>query len=1085
MSLHQLTATQSVLAGRYRIVREIGSGGAATVFLAEDQKHARDVAVKVLRPELASALGGAFFLREIGIAAHLQHPHVVPLYDSGESDGLLYYVMPFVDGESLRARLSRDTRLDEAEAVRISREVALGLDYAHRRGVVHRDIKPDNVLLSSGQAMVADFGIARAITVVGGQRLTGAGIFVGTPAYMSPEQATGAEEVDARSDLYSLGCVLFEMLTGRAPFVGTSAQQVLARHAAEAAPSVRSLRPDVDDALDACVARALAKNPADRWATASEFGAALAAVITPVRYDAWHGRPETSASPDVPVTVVAPTDPEEEGSERGPAWYRSRTARVIGAAVVLLAALGGVAWSTGARTGIGAWVSRAIGPDVPLDTTRVALLPFEYDPPTLARPNDTQRLEDALERWKGVTVVDPFQIREALERVGSSPLRAGDARRVAELVAAGRYIRANVTRIEGTIRVHASLYDTRSNAVLSDSVIRVDSTMTGSQDRSFAALADRLLFREEGSDALVAFEAGTNMFAARQALGRGLSAVERWDLPSAKSAFKTALTADPEYAQAALWLAQASWWNMEPAETWRFAAERASLHRERLPDRERGLATAFVAVADGKLDDACSRLRELTTSKQSDFAAWYSLATCLYDDSIVVADTRTKSGWRFRTSYQEAVTAYQNAYRLLPSIHSALRGSAYSLVRRLFLTNRNDLRPGYTPPPESRRFLAYPAWAGDSLVLVPYPDREFFQAREQPIPESLDEAVRRQRLQFHQIASAWMTAYPNSADALEAIAVSLEMRGDPSCLDSLRRARTLARSPEEMLRVGASLVWMQIKFSVPQDSAGIRTARLLADSLLRAFPPGNAPNADALASLAALTGRATLAAQYGRDPSGVVARDIPASLTDLASPFLAYAALGGPRDSLLALESRMAAALDGVESSDERTALRMEWLARPATLAFADVHLTSLKALAGMGDYLVDAEVAWTRRDTSAIDSILAGVRLVRRSLRASDLTFDTLLPEAWLLMAIGKDQPAATWLDPTLGAFRFMAPQVLATPDRAGPFVRAAALRAILAHRLGDDRTARRWAGVVDILWSDPDPFLVPLRDSVRALAR
>jgi len=1079
VSLDQLTASQSVLAGRYRIVREIGRGGAATVFLAEDQKHARDVAVKVLRPELGSALGGAFFLREIGIAAHLQHPHVVPLYDSGESDGLLYYVMPYIDGESLRARLSRDKRLDEADAVRISREVALGLDYAHRRGVVHRDIKPDNILLSSGQAMVADFGIARAITLVGGQRLTSTGIFVGTPAYMSPEQATGAEGLDARSDLYSLGCVLFEMLTGRAPFVGASAQQVLAKHASEAAPSVRSLRADVDDALDACIARALAKDPADRWATASDFGAALAAVITPTRHDAWNARPETPASA-APAVVVTPADPRERRT-----WYRSRAARLISVTAALVIALGGIAWVTRDGTGVGAWIARPTSADAPLDTTRFALLPFEYDPPTLERPNDTQRLEDALERWKGVTVVDPFQVRESVQRVGSSRLRASDARRVAELVGAGRYIRATVTRIERTVRVHATLYDTRSNVVLSDSVIRIDSTMAGSQDRSFAALADRLLFREDARDALVAFEAGTNLFAARQALGRGLTAVERWDLPGAQSAFKTALTADPEYAQAALWLAQAAWWNQEPAETWRFAAERASLHRDRLPEREQEFVTALMAIADGKLGDACGQLRELTRSKQSDFVAWYSLATCLYSDSIVIADARTKSGWRFRTSYHEVVTAYQNAYRLLPSVHSALRGSAYSLVRRLFLTNRNDLHKGLTAPPESRRFLAYPGWAGDSLVLVPYPEREFFQAREQPIPQSLDEAVRHQRLQFHQIASAWMTAYPNSADALEAIAVSLEMRGDPSCLDSLRRARTLARSPEEVLRVGASLVWMQLKFSVPEDSAGILTARLLADSLLRAYRPGNAPNAGGLASLAALTGRATLAAQYSRDPSGFVAREIPASLKDLAYPFLTYAAVGGPPDSLVALEARMVAALNGIESSEERTALRLEWLARPATLAFSNVRLTSLNTLAGMGDYLVDAEVASTRHDTSAIDSILAGVALARRAFRPSDLTFDALLPEAWLLLSIGKDQQAAAWLDPTLGALRFMAPQVLATSDRAGPFVRAAALRAILATRLGDVGTARRWARVVDILWSDPDSFLVPLRDSVRAVTR
>ena len=697
--------------------------------------------------------------------------------------------------------------------------------------------------------------------------------------------------------------------------------------------------------------------------------------------------------------------------------------------------------------------------------------------------NDAQLLEDALERWRGVTVVDPFELREALQRVRSGPMTASDARHVAEIVRAGRYLRANVGRIGETIRIHVRLYDTRANSVLSDSVIRIDFT-SGSQEKTFALLADHLLFRGEGGP-LAETAAATTSFAARQAFGRGLAAVQRWDLVAAQAEFKVALTTDPEYAQAALWLTQAAVWNRDLKETWRFAAERASLHRARLSARDQGLADALVAVADGNLPDACRRLRDLTAARQSDFAAWYSLATCLRMDSIVVRDPRSRSSWRFRSSYHEVVTAYQNAYRLLPSIHSALRGSAYDRVRRTFMTSRNDLRRGFAAPPDTGRFLAYPSWVGDSLVLVPYAEREFLQARERPIPPSLDEAVRRQRLLFHQVASAWMSAFPNSADALEAIAVSLELRGDPSGLDSLRRARTLARSPEEVLRVGASQVWLQIKFSVPSDTTGIRRARALADSLLRAFPPRNAPNAEALAALAVLTGRATLAAEYGRDPSISAARRIPPALSDLAYPFLAYAALGGPRDSLLALESRMTTALDVAVPNDERTALRLEWLARPATLAFADVRLATLNSLAGMGDYLVDAQVAFTRADTAAIERTLDGVASARRWLHPADLTFDALLPEAWLLTSIGKDEAATAWLDPTLGAVRFMVPQVLATPDQAGPFVRSAALRALVADRLGDRRTARSWAGVVTILWSDADPFLAPLRERVNAVTR
>src|SRR3990172_6937736 len=226
-SLDRLTAA---LAGRYRIERQLGSGGMATVYLAEDLKHHRQVALKVLRPELAAVLGPERFLREIEIAAKLNHPHILPLFDSGEAEGVLYYVMPYVAGESLRERLSREKQLGIEDALQIAREVADALDYAHRRGVVHRDIKPENILLEERLAAVADFGIARGISVAGGERITATGVAVGTPEYMSPEQASGRGELDGRSDIYALGCVFYEMLAGHPPFTGTTAQEILARH---------------------------------------------------------------------------------------------------------------------------------------------------------------------------------------------------------------------------------------------------------------------------------------------------------------------------------------------------------------------------------------------------------------------------------------------------------------------------------------------------------------------------------------------------------------------------------------------------------------------------------------------------------------------------------------------------------------------------------------------------------------------------------------------------------------------------------------------------------------------------------------
>ena len=266
---------KSALADRYAISRELGRGGMATVYLARDLKHGREVAIKVLRPELAAALGTERFVREIEIAANLTHPHILPLFDSGEADGFLYYVMPYVEGESLRDRLNRQTRLPVEEAIRLTDQVASALAHAHERGVVHRDIKPENILLAGDQAIVADFGIARAVEAAGGERFTGTGIAIGTPAYMSPEQAFGSHAVDGRTDVYALGCVVYEMVCGRAPFEGPTPQALLARHAADTAPRLRSSDPDMPLFVERAVERALAKDPTDRFPTVGAFAEAL------------------------------------------------------------------------------------------------------------------------------------------------------------------------------------------------------------------------------------------------------------------------------------------------------------------------------------------------------------------------------------------------------------------------------------------------------------------------------------------------------------------------------------------------------------------------------------------------------------------------------------------------------------------------------------------------------------------------------------------------------------------------------------------------------------------------------------------
>ncbi len=274
-SAHSLRAG---LPDRYKIKKEIGGGGMATVYLAEDRKQRRPVALKVFQPEPTSAFGADRFLREIAIVAHLTHPHIVPLYDSGEVGGIPYYVMPYVDEGSLRERLNREKQLPLDEAVQLTREVAAALHFAHSKDVVHRDIKPENILLANGHAVVADFGIAHAICTGCLDSLGIAGVLVGTPAYISPEQVSD-DNIDPRSDIYSLACVLYEMLTGEVPYSGRHMMSTVTRHVLYPIPSVRKLHPDVPEAVDAAITKALAKRPVDRFPTADVFGEALAGAV--------------------------------------------------------------------------------------------------------------------------------------------------------------------------------------------------------------------------------------------------------------------------------------------------------------------------------------------------------------------------------------------------------------------------------------------------------------------------------------------------------------------------------------------------------------------------------------------------------------------------------------------------------------------------------------------------------------------------------------------------------------------------------------------------------------------------------------
>ena len=583
-SMELLESLERGVSGRYRLLRELGSGGMSVVFLADDLRHDRQVALKVLRPEIAASLGAGRFVREIRIAAQLQHQHILGLHDSGEADGVLYYTMPYVAGESLRQRLSRERQLPVPDALSIAVQVAEALGYAHRQGVVHRDIKPGNILLVGTDAVVADFGVARAVAEAGMDELTQSGFAVGTVAYMSPEQASGDSRVDGRADIYALGCVLYEMLAGEPPFSGRTPQAVLARHIHDHPPPIQVVRPTTPPGVQDAIERAMAKVPADRFATAEEFAAALQAAA--------RGAP--GAAP-----------------RRRP---RRRMVMVAGAACAAL--LAAVLWSASA--------SRRVS----LDPQRVVVFPLR-DRPEGAGEGVATYVGYALEGAAPVRWLEGWDWLSEEERSGSGGVPGDVATAISRGQHARYYIDGTIVRGADSVTVVLRLHDVKG-----DSVVKIAGASGGGPDLAVA----RLGLQAVGELLPVLLEPGRRVDLSALAKRRptaiaaflqGEREYRRMRFDAALEHYRRAVSEDSVFALAALRGAQAANWRELNDEAERLVGIAAG-SRLSLPPRYASYARGLQDYLRGEADSAVAHFRGALALDPSWSDAWMALGDTYY-----------------------------------------------------------------------------------------------------------------------------------------------------------------------------------------------------------------------------------------------------------------------------------------------------------------------------------------------------------------------------------------------------------------------------------------------------------------------
>jgi eukaryotic-like serine/threonine-protein kinase len=1024
----------TVIGGRYVVERQLGYGATSTVYLCRDRQTTNLVAVKVLRAELAESLGADRFLREIRLTAGLEHPNIVPVIDSGAEGSTLYCVLPYMEGGTLRDMLLASKQLPIEQAVDIGCTIARALAYAHGKGLIHRDIKPENILFGNGRAHLGDFGIARLLHATAGDLTTTTGVVRGTPAYMSPEQASGERNYDGRSDIYSLAAVVYEMVSGMPPFTGPTAQSVLAQRFSTTPRPMRTYRSTVSAELDRVVAKAMCTSPADRQATANEFADELEA--------AGHAR---AASPWI-------------------SRLASRTALAGAGALAVAIALG--VWVIHSSSVRG--LMSASSPTA--DTTVIAILPFERAPGTEPLRSIDALLYDAFSAWRGVTVVEPFRVRDVVLREGTAST-VGKAGTVAKVLGAGSFVRGSLmpTPAGDGWLMQAWLHQVGKEAPVQYKSVTLHQGDLANIGPRLSEVATALLLRGQAGYGGETARPSTNDLRALQFFGDGFERLSEWDFARADTLFQRAIDADGSYARAYLWQAQVRAWQRLNPERWLALVEKSLADSARLPERDIQLAVALRFLGKEQFDSAHARYAMLRDRDPNDFAAWFGLGRSQEANHRVIRDRASPTGWRYVASYQEAMRDYQRAFEVLPLSHRSFESGAFEPLRELLFLRASKLNEAFASGPDSATILLGRLdMAGDTLVMRPVPMSLMAAGDLRAVPAGIRAAIESQRSLFRSIARSWSTALPRSAGAKEAVAVSLEMMGDRSALDTLRaaRARTAPTDSLMLLRLAVADVIMRLKFLDPGNPSEAQGIQRSADSLLASHAQPSDSAAVFLAPMAALTGRCGLLRDLvTRAPFSLESR-VPRDIVGASDAVTALTALGCISDP--------APDLDRLRKRIEAT--RAPAFAVPSLLGaaarFMDPPDPRAVDLYGTpGNYLFGAQLAVLRGQVAAARQSLAKVDSARQRTGYDDVRPDAIYLESRVLLSLHDTTAAVVALDRLFDRMAFLTPAMLHRPVPLAGLLRAMDLRSEIAAARHESGAPLGWAAVKRSLWSSADP--------------